>query len=313
MSRWPDRADQGPRAQHGPRSDRDDRERPVPDRRRGRHQHRQGRDLGDPGPLRRHPHRRRQGPRERAQPRDPQVDHGRRRAAPTWSRRSCSRPRRRRVGAMRLAALTLVLAALRRRRAGVGAVAAADVVAFTSRRPRRSPWQRDVHRRLPGPRRSAPAGGRDGGRYLRVPCGSPQRIRLRRAAEPRRVVRAGAAGRRRPVACGLRAAVLRRRRDRAAARSTPAPTAWTPVVLGDPTGAADASPRVRRGAVRGSLQAAGRHRRRDVLADLRPARHDDHPASPTRSTFGTNHPLGGSFGCGFDGAAARRPAPARSR
>ena len=32
------------------------------------HQHRQGRDLGHPGSLRRHAHRRRQGPRERAQP-----------------------------------------------------------------------------------------------------------------------------------------------------------------------------------------------------------------------------------------------------
>ena len=55
------RADQGPRAQHGARPDGDDREGPVPDRRRGGHQHRDRRDVGDQGPLRRHPHRRRQG------------------------------------------------------------------------------------------------------------------------------------------------------------------------------------------------------------------------------------------------------------
>ena len=55
------RADQGPRSQHGARPDGGTREGPVPDRRRGRHQHRDRRDVGDQGPLRRHPHRRRQG------------------------------------------------------------------------------------------------------------------------------------------------------------------------------------------------------------------------------------------------------------
>ena len=73
------RADQGPRAQHGARADGVDRQGPVPDRRRGRHQHGHRRDVGDQGPLRRDPHRRRQGHRPRAQPRDRQDHRGRRR------------------------------------------------------------------------------------------------------------------------------------------------------------------------------------------------------------------------------------------
>ena len=70
------RADQGPRPQHRARADGVDRQGPVPDRRRGRDEHRHRRDVGDQGPLRRHPHRRRQGLRPSAQPRDRQDDHG---------------------------------------------------------------------------------------------------------------------------------------------------------------------------------------------------------------------------------------------
>ena len=77
-------------------ADGDDREGPVPDRRRGRHQHRQRRDLGDQGPLRRDPHRRRQGPRQRAQPRDRQDDHGRRRPLATGQGEAVQRPRQER-------------------------------------------------------------------------------------------------------------------------------------------------------------------------------------------------------------------------
>ena len=62
------RADQGPRAQHGARADGEHGEGPVPDRRRGGDQHGDRRDVGDQGPLRRHPHRRRQGQGDGAQP-----------------------------------------------------------------------------------------------------------------------------------------------------------------------------------------------------------------------------------------------------
>ena len=212
---------------------------------------------------------------------------------------------------MRLAALTLVLAAV---------VVAAPAWAQSPRADGRGVHEPDDARRSPAAaRRSTPdCRARRSARAAATaaatcacPCGIPAAaIHFAPPQSARRAVRARAAGRRRPARALLRAAVLRRRRDRAP-HAPPAPTEWTPVMLDAPDRRRDVD-HVSSGARRVRCR-SGRHRRRLVLADRRPARHDDHAAAADSLTFGINHPLGGSFRCGFDGARARRPARARSR
>ena len=197
---------------------------------------------------------------------------------------------------MRFAALTLVLAAF-----VVAAPAWAQsppptVVTFESQ-----PYAATFTAPPACPPELVLAGGRDGGRFLRVPCGNPQ-VQIRFAAPQSLVelfVRAPQGGGDLFVtACGPQLCDG----DEIARRTlTPAPSAWTPVVIGDPTGAATVHDVFVSVPGEVSLQPPVDV---DDVSFSQTSDQPDTSISPAADSmaFGTNHPLGGSFACAFDGA-----------
>ena len=209
---------------------------------------------------------------------------------------------------MKLTALTLLLAALVVAAPAWAQSPEPSVVAFTS--PMTTPFTVGGAT-FPDDCRASTfgSGGWNGGGYLRVPCysqridfSSPQSlvelfVRAPQGAADLRVRLCG------PQFCDG---------DEIASRTfTPAPTAWTPIILGSPTGTADVH-HVLVSVPFESLQ---------VPVDI-----DDVTFSPTSDqpdttisrpssasmAFGTNHPLGGSSRAAST-APGSPPAPARSR
>ena len=131
-------------------------------------------------------------------------------------------------GVMRLAALTLLLAALVAA-PGVGAVAAAERGHASARR---CPT-RGSTRRTACPTAIVATDGRDGGPYLRVPCGPRScgsTSARRRASSSCSCARPQGGSELLVTSCGPKICDG----DEIARQTlTPAPTAWTPVVLGD--------------------------------------------------------------------------------
>jgi hypothetical protein len=200
---------------------------------------------------------------------------------------------------MRLAALTLTLAALVAGPAWAQSSPPPSVVAFTT--PEATPFTVGEASFTSFNCRGTTfgGGGRDEGGYLHVPCAralvsfdQPQSLveLFVRAPDGAPELRVSLCD---PQLCD--GPVI------ASHSITPAPTGWTAVVLADPTGAATAHNVLVEAVTESTLVSVD-------IDDLSFSTTTDQPDTDIRSRVGgfdliTNHPLGGSFRCQLEGAA----------
>jgi hypothetical protein len=197
---------------------------------------------------------------------------------------------------MRLAALTLVLAALAVAAPAWAQSPAPSVVTFAA------PVSDTMFDSPPAcPTAIVATGGRDGGPFLRVPCGIPQ-LRIVFSAPQSLVelfVRAPDGGETLIVtACGPQSCDGD---EIAREQITPAPPGWSPVIIRNPTGAATIY------SVSVDVPGLSVQPRVDI-DDVSFSPSSDNPDTNITSRVGgfdltTNHPLGGSFVCELDGGA----------